>query len=240
MNIMKMKKMKLFLCGFFALIVFCFLYFKAFSTENEENRDGNKMEYFREIATRDAYRDRNFSTGTVEIINEATREFPRIGRTIYKAKILDLDTRKVKVVAVDEHTGEIVDEKALIQQEREEKRKIFGKLEPRLKRIIDGKSSTELIPVLIWLKEPESMRMDNPLNLRNTLRGQDRKTRLQAIKNEYLENSKELNDSLFLQGYDSYPCQYAPCIVALLSGGLIYYIQDRDEILMISYIIWNA
>ena len=236
MNIMKMKKMKLFLCGFFALIVFCFLYFKAFSTENEENRDGNKMEYFREIATRDAYRDRNFSTGTVEIINEATREFPRIGRTIYKAKILDLDTRKVKVVAVDEHTGEIVDEKALIQQEREEKRKIFGKLEPRLKRIIDSKSPMELIPVLIWLKEPESMRMDNPQNLRNTFRHQDRKTRLQSIRNEYLENSKELNDSLFQQGYDSYACQYAPGIIAELPAYFINHIQAIDDVLMIYYL----
>jgi hypothetical protein len=199
----------------------------ASEERHEKNYEDIALAYF-------AKEDNNYSDSLM-VLNQATRVFPNIGRSVKKIKIFNQLTHELKVIALDVETGEPLDEKSLITQEKEEYIRLHGKIEPRLKKIMKSSSPSDLIPVIIWLKEPDTFNIETNQNYKVELASKSRQDRLSILRNEYHENSKDLYVSLIGLGCNPYACQFAPVVSSFLPNHIISEISSRPDVTRVYY-----
>ena len=87
-----------------------------------------------------------------DVVNKAEANFPTLATTATVEKIEGKDGLDLRAVGSD---GRPVDVEALLGEDRAKQRDAFGALDAPLARHLDGLADDELVPVAIWLVEPE-------------------------------------------------------------------------------------
>ena len=94
-----------------------------------------------------------------DVLNRAEATFPTLGTTATVEKLEDKDGLAFRATGAD---GRPVDIEALMSDDRAKQRDLLGALEPGLARHLDGLPDDAVVPVAIWLVEPERKLPERP------------------------------------------------------------------------------
>ena len=87
-----------------------------------------------------------------DVVNKADANFPTLATAATVEKIEGKEGLDLRATGSD---GRPVDIEALLDEDRAKRRDAFGALDAALARHLDGLADDELVPVAIWLVEPE-------------------------------------------------------------------------------------